>query len=414
MSGSNTSDKGNMQEAKLPRRDWIRLPLLGLLTVVLLILAGEIIARLEFRDSAKGLAPCLVLSDLSTGVRGVPNSECRDKALESSWTEYKFNSCGHRAGMECGPRDPGSYRVVMTGSSVAMGLDVAREASIAGLLPGELSRLTGRKIELYNASIGAAYGGTPHSIELRFNELLAAKPDMILWIITPWDVDHAPDLQPQDEYLRAVGKGTPVTMPASFLASAPGRAVAAVGAERIADSLYEQLKAFRFRTLLNHYLFKSQSLYVKSYLMNGDDAVGFLKADWGRGWKGRLNEFDGYAANIEERSRAAGIPLAAVLVPNRAQAAMISMGTWPEGYDPYKIDNEARSVITSHGGLYIDIFPAFRTIPNPENHYLPVDGHPDAKGHAMISCSLAKALTNGSVPALRAATQPQVALEKMK
>jgi hypothetical protein len=415
MTESNPAEAGNMREPQLPRRDWILLPMLSLLTTVLLILGTELIARLEFSDSATGLAPCLILNDISTGVRGVPNSECWAKATESSWTEYKFNSCGHRAGMECGPKDPGSYRVVMTGSSMAMGLYVAREKSIAGRLPWELSRLTGRKIELYNASIGAAYGGTPHSVALRFNEVLAAKPDMILWLLTTWDLDHVSDLRPQEEYLRAVGRSTSAhSVSASFQTSALGRAAAKVGAESIADLLYEQLKAFRFRVLLTHYLFMSQSLYVKSYLKNEDDAVGFLKADWGPDWRERINEFDGYAANIEEQSKAAGIPLVVVLVPNRAQAAMISMGEWPEGYDPYKIDNELRAVIMSHGGIYVDIFPAFRTIPNPENLYLPVDGHPDAEGHAMISGLLAKVLTSGVVPDLRAATQQQAALEKTK
>jgi hypothetical protein len=415
MTVPNTNESRSFKEEQLPRRDWILLPTLSLLTMLVLIVGIEWIARVEFRESATGLAPCLVLNDLTTGVRGIPNSECRAKSPESSWTEYEFNSCGHRAGMECGSKDPGSYRVVMTGSSVAMGLYVDREESIAALLPEELSRLTGRKVEVYNTSIGAAYGGTPHSIALRFNELLAAKPDMILWVLTPWDLDHASDLQPQREYLQAVGRDTSAhIMPVSLRESALGRAAAAVGAESMADFLYEEMKAFRFRTLLTHYLFKSQSLYVKSYLKNGDEAAGFLKADWAPDWRQRINEFDGYAANIEEQSRAAGIPLVAVLVPNRAQAAMISMGEWPEGYDPYKIDNELRSVITKHDETYVDIFPAFRAIPNPENHYLPVDGHPDAGGHAMISDLLAKALTSGVVPELRAATQPQATLAKRR
>ena len=412
MTAPNASESENMsvnaQVATLPRRDWFLLPALGLLTMLVMIVGVEAVARLKFNESATGLASCLVLNDLSTGVRGVPNSVCRDKSTESAWTEYKFNSCGHRAGMECGTKDPASYRVVMTGSSLAMGLYVDREQSIAGLLPLELTQMTGHKTELYNASIGAAYGGTPRSVGLRFNEVLAAKPDLVLWIVTPWDIDHAPDLQPQQEYLQAVGKGTS-SMSASFRGSALGRAAAKVGIESVADSVYEELKAFRFRTLLTHYLYESQSLYVKSFLNNDDDAVGYLKADWGEGWKDRVRVFDGYAAIIEERSKAAGVPLAVALIPNRAQAAMISKGDWPQGYDPYKLDHELGAVIARHGGIYLDIFPAFRAIPNPENRYLPVDGHPDAEGHAMISDLLAHALTGGAVPALNAASQPQSA-----
>ena len=57
-------------------------------------------------------------------------------------------------------------------------------------------------------------------------------------------------------------------------------------------------------------------------------------------------EFDSSAANIEGRAHNAGVPLVAVLVPDRTQAAMISMmDEWPNGFDPYKLGNELRNII---------------------------------------------------------------------
>jgi hypothetical protein len=114
-----------------------------------------------------------------------------------------------------------------------------------------------------------------------------------------------------------------------------------------------------------------------------------------------LHEFDYYVGEIEARARAAGVPLVVVLVPDRAQAAMISMGEWPAGYDPYKLGEEVRTIVVSHGGTYIDILPDFRNIPNPEQYYLPVDGHPNAEGHAIIAGLLARELTSGAIPELR-------------
>ena len=144
-----------------------------------------------------------------------------------------------------------------------------------------------------------------------------------------------------------------------------------------------------------------------------DDAqAGFLRASLDSKWQYRLEKFNSYVAEIEERARIAGVPLVAALVPNRAQAAMISMGEWPVGFDPYRLNHELRSIITSHGGTYLDILPDFRTIPNPERYYYPVDGHPDSGGHAIIAGFLAKKLSGGAVPELRAAVQPQAALEK--
>jgi hypothetical protein len=147
--------------------------------------------------------------------------------------------------------------------------------------------------------------------------------------------------------------------------------------------------------------------------METDDAkVGYLKSELSAEWQKRLNEFDSNFAKIEAQARDAGVPLVVVLMPGRAHAAMISMGEWPGGFDPYKLDEELRAIITSHGGTYIDVLPDIRIVPNPELGYFPVEGHANARGNAMLSELLAKELTRGTVPALRAADQPQTAVEQ--
>jgi hypothetical protein len=119
-----------------------------------------------------------------------------------------------------------------------------------------------------------------------------------------------------------------------------------------------------------------------------------------------LQEFDGYAAKIAEQARAANVSLVAVFLPNRQHAAVLSMGEWPSNIDPFSLDNELRSIIVGDGGTCIDILPAFRSIPNAEKDYFPVDGHPNEEGNAMIAGLLAKALTSGAVPALKAVPRP--------
>jgi hypothetical protein len=57
--------------------------------------------------------------------------------------------------------------------------------------------------------------------------------------------------------------------------------------------------------------------------------------------------------------------------------------------------------------VYIDILPGFRDLPNPEQYYFPVDGHPDARGHAIIAGLIDKALITGAAPELSVANQPQ-------
>jgi hypothetical protein len=165
---------------------------------------------------------------------------------------------------------------------------------------------------------------------------------------------------------------------------------------------------------LQHFLNRGQSHYLKSYLMQPDSSIGFLRAEPSAEWQSWLRQADSYATELAARAHAAGVPLVAVLVPDRAQAAMISMGEWPGGVDPYKLDDELRAMIVSHGGIYIDILPEFRSIANPEQYYFPVDGHPTADGHKIISALLAKALTGGAVSVLRVPAQPQAAMARAR
>lgn len=79
---------------------------------------------------------------------------------------------------------------------------------------------------------------------------------------------------------------------------------------------------------------------------------------------------------------------------------MLSSGVWPDGYDPYAIDNDVRSIITRHGGIYVDIFPDLKQIPNLETHFYFSNGHPDDKGDAILAQAISKELTSGQIPTL--------------
>ena len=395
------------RERKLPRRDWIVLPVICALTVCLLSGATEWIARRTFRSGIGSLTPCAELSDYSKGARIAPGTVCWGKLAEGRLTEYRFNSCGDRAGMECGPKPPGVYRIVLVGYSMALGRYVAREDTFAALLPAELSRLAGRNVEVYNEGMMWGY---LNSVNMRFDDALAVKPDMILWTLTPIDFKYPAFVSNEAVWH---GLDQPDGLPDS--AGKPGsiarlwyRFKAAHATGSIAIFAREHFNRTQTAFLLRHFLYTSQSLYVQSFLMGGEEAE-FLRTAPNAEWQKKLMQFDNDAADAAARSKTAGVPFAAVLVPNRAQAAMISIGKWPSGYDPYKLDGELRSSVTGHGGIFIDILPDFRNLPNPEEHYFPVDGHPDAAGHAIIAGFLAKELTSGIVPALTNSAQRQIA-----
>jgi hypothetical protein len=399
MATSSSNNPAILKETHLPQRDWILLPAVSLLTIGLMVVSIDLMARRMFTSIDGRGEDCMVFNDPSTGARGIPNCVCREKIPESELTEYRFNSSGYRD-IELAPKSPGTYRIVMIGTSVAAGFRVPRERAFATLLPAALSRGSGRKVTLYDEGLPWR---SPELIARHFNDVLTAEPDMILWVLTPSDIERT-SWVPQ--HSRADNRSL------SHLARTWHRLKTAFATKSftpIEESFSQPL------TLLRNLLYSSQSQYVKSSLFGADYTKRFLESKTTVEWRRRLEEFDSNAATIEGRSRNAGIPLAVVLVPDRTQAAMISMmGQSPAGFDPYKLDVEVRSIIESHGGTYIDIFPGYRTIPNPHLGYFPVDGHPNAEGHMMISRFLAKELTGGATPMLAGAPRQRAALEQKK
>jgi hypothetical protein len=405
---------GPSAETEIAWRDLILLPALSLLTICIIAFSTELIALRMF-PAYGDMKNCLVWNDRATGVRGIPNCVCREKIPEGQPVEYRFNSCGDYTGVECGPKPPGTYRIVMTGTSYPVGLGVAREKTFAVLVPKELSRRTGRRVELYNASLPRK---SPRIMDLRFNEMLALKPDLILLALNYSDIQLATLAAPSDYVPENVSPPAPANDSAghnaqlrSALATLRGKAESAVLV--LLHEVNNRWTGSRSYVLLAEFVAatESQSQLLKR---NRTSEGQYLSAVPSQARLMHLKEFDGYAADMEGRARAAGVPIVAVLLPTRIQAAMISAGQWPPDIDPFQFDNQLRSIIESHGGTYVDILPDLRSMPAAEKGFFPADGHFSEEGHRMISDVLAKDLTSGIVPTLSASLKPQDELGKSR
>jgi hypothetical protein len=359
------------------RRDWLLLPLLGLVSVALIGITAELVSRQLFSESSERLATCLVLDDSSHGVRGIPNSTCREKSQESPLVEYRLDAAGFRSGFISRTTQSGTFRIVMVGSSIAMGERVPFSQTLAAVLPKELSESSGRPIELYNE--GMAYGFA-RNVVLRFPDALAAKPNAVLWLLTPLDVQLA----------------SVVDVKSAFR----GPAHASRIWDRVKERLLSRLQTeggnvFITGFAVRHWIYahERQDLYAKAFLASGNtEETGFLEASFGPVWEAHLKEFAAHAAQVAAQANRAGVPLIATLVPNHAQAAMIASGSWPSGFDPYRLGEKLRSIIVGNGGTYVDILPEFRNATDVGQLYFPMDGHPNAAGHLIISQFLANRL----------------------
>jgi len=138
--------------------------------------------------------------------------------------------------------------------------------------------------------------GFPRNTVLRFNDVLAAKPDMILWVLTLIDVKLAGFLYPEN----------PSKKPEHPSSSQP----------RLMDTLKNSMKetvrahagnpATGTLTALRHivYQHQSQNEYIQSYLTLPQGAEGFwdagpegLRAQPTPEWQAHLKEFECHAAD---------------------------------------------------------------------------------------------------------------------
>jgi hypothetical protein len=392
-----TDKSEGQREVKLPRRDWILLPLLSLSTIVFLAGSIELIARRVFPQSATLAEDCMVFNDPKTGPRGIPNSVCREKMAEGEPTENRFNSCGHRAGMECGTKPSGVYRIVMIGTSMPMGLRVPREKTFAASLPLDLSRRTGDKVELYNEALPYK---TPDVWADHFQEVLQAQPDMVLMALSPHDLD-----------LHGGRVMIPRELNLSFGMRAWHHVKATFGKRSFSGTIQYAFHHTRTATLLLNALYSDPRQFVKSSLMASDDNMGYLRDDWSPKWQEKLKVFDGDVARFETEMTAAGVPVVVVMLPTHVQADMVTLGEWPKGFDPYKLNQVVRSIATKHGATYIDILPDIRNEQSIQKGYYSLDVHANPLGNAILSRALAKELTSGAVAKLNVATPPAAVME---
>jgi hypothetical protein len=377
---------------KFPARQAIVLPLIGLLALIVIGVPTEIVARLLFYETPLSARSCLILDDSSTGVRGVPNSQCTERTYESDWVQYKFNGCGYRAAMECGHKRPGTFRIVMVGSSISHGFTVPFDKSFGALLPQLLSKETGRDIELYNQGMPL---GTPRNVYLRFNEALAEQPDLLLWAVNPWDISNV-DL----------------TVPKTPAAALPKPAVGSSTWDWLKATVFRKPDLSRFSWvssralfMLQHILYKSDSIYLSHSLSATDEYASSLKDKPGKEWQDKLQKFDNYVAELTARAKAAHVPFVFTALPRHAQVVMISRGVAPPGVNPYSFGDQIKAVADKNGGTYIDILEQFRNVPNVNGAFYPVDQHVTVPGHRLLAQMIAKGLTQGASPVI-APAQP--------
>ena len=354
--------------APLPRRDYIVLPLLSLLTILTLFTAAEVVSRIMFVQHE---ADACMMADRQLGTRFRPNCTSRVKAAEGPWVINSYNNCGYRTPQSCGPKPDGAVRIAVLGSSVAQGYLVPYGQTFAARAAQQLTQDCRKPVQFQNlASIGYIW----NRLADRVDDAIALHPDAAVIVMVPFDLQQ--DAAPPDDQLADQQNHEP-------------------GPLKRLDGLILNSRAV---IVAQHFMFRQPDLYTKLYLHYGDRAD-FLRPPFTPAWQDRLQRFDQLMADIADRFHAAGVPLFLVYVPERAQAALLSAHQSPPGVDPYALPRQIGDIASRHGVHFIDLSPTMSHMPDAAALYYPVDGHLSGQGAGVLADVLTRHLRQ-TIPAL--------------
>ena len=153
--------------AGLPRRDYVRLPLISLAPILFIFGVSELLTRVIWAEHKEG--SCTIVDPVG-GDHFKPNCTIRTKNAEGPWTTYHYNECGYRSATSCGPKPVGAIRIAILGSSVSQALYVPYDQTYFARTASDLSRSCDRPIDVQNLGVP---GSSPIYAYRRLPEVIA-------------------------------------------------------------------------------------------------------------------------------------------------------------------------------------------------------------------------------------------------
>ena len=337
---------------------------------------SEIVARTLW--PARYSYECNINSTID-GDRFRPNCTVVSKIPEGPWISYHYNECGYRSNASCGPKPPGTVRIAILGSSVSQAAYVPYEDTFFTRASEALRSKCDRPVDVQNLGVP---GSSPAYAYRRLDEALKLKPDVILYLVVPYDLYHqtlpAETNQPDD-----------------LEETAPATSKSNGG---LLSHLQHMLIQSRTILMAQHLIFQDRTTFIGMYMMYGDKAD-YLRPPFTPIWQRRFAELDLIVGKMADKLKDAGVPLLVIAIPSRAEATMLSSPSLPPHVDPLAFGREIQAIASKHGADYLDLATPFSQVPHAESLYYVVDGHNTSEGQKLIGVNLAQKLQDGIVPA---------------
>jgi hypothetical protein len=300
--------------------------------------------------------------------------------------------------------------MVIIGSSMSYGLWVPYDQMYFAIASGELGHSCNRPVDSQNLAAPAL---VPIYAYRRVEEALALKPDVVLYVVGPWDIEQKID--PKDLAERNLPAPTPsapeenrkkdksgIRRDLRFLAETALRDVGLDPAE-IARNPWSHIRTV---VMARHFFFQNTDLYLSTMFGDKDD---YLRQPFTPAWQQRFADFDVVLGGMADKLRAAGVPLVVIPVPSRKEAALLSLHQMPQHIDPFAFGRRIELIASNHSATYVDLMEPFSRIPASESLYYVADGHPTSECQRVIAQSLVRKLQDGSIPAFSRCALQQTA-----
>lgn len=362
-------------DQRLLLRDYVILPALSLLTAVLFLGSAEFTARTLWPKNA--LDSCLVRD--SSGMHYKADCVSKTKIPEGPWVESHYNDCGLQSDFPCHLKPADDLRIAILGSSSAEGYMVPFKASYGAGLERILSQNCGRTVQVQNLAVAGTH---LTDVARRTHEALLLQPDLILIVLTPYDlwkeIAEVPPVEP------AQGR-------------VPSSSQARLNLSERIEGLKQAIRESSALLMLRHFLYEDSQTYLEFFLMSNTGGADFLVTPLPPRWQQGFSHLDGLLGAMAEEIHARGVAFAIVPSFHRPQVALMNAQQAFPGKDPYIFEREIAKIARKHGIMDLEVTEDFQRAAATENLFYLADGHMEPKGHGVLAESLSRQILQAQI-----------------
>jgi lysophospholipase L1-like esterase len=307
--------------------------------------------------------------------RNKPNCEYEFKITERDTpVKHQFNECGFRADNACLTRNPDTVRIVGIGDSFTLGASTEYSKTYLKVAESELKSKLSSGIEVINGGV-SGWGIVDYSIWLD-EILLKHDPQVVTIGLLPNDIFDLTEREVK-RMDRSIGKES--------LGLAPDKV--------LWWRIKKQLEKSMFVNFVAHLFLSNDTFYSIVYRARAKTEDSYLKKTYSEVWRKKIQLTEQILSSMVKRANDKSAKLVVILIPQRAQAMLVSHPDTSPLLDIKKFPEEIKIIGRKLSISVIDFLTVLETHAKPTSLYYPLDGHLTPVGQVILGRFVSKELS---------------------